>query len=186
MKNTNTKEKIIGLLFDFPLKRFHIREISRILKISPPSISKAVKQLEKEKMILSNKKVVYEIKANIDNPNFKNLKRVHNLKEIYTSKLFEYLCNKFPLDTIILFGSYSRGEDIESSDIDIAIIGSKEKTIELNIFEKKLKRKINLNFYLNLKNIEINLKSNILNGITLKGGIDLNWEISMDILQKEL
>lgn len=173
MKNTDTKERILELLFKFPTRRFHIREISRLVKISPPAISKAIKQLEKENIILSNKNVVYEVKANLENPNFKNLKRVYNLKEIYASGLFDYLSEKFPLDTIILFGSYSKGEDTERSDIDIAIIGSKEKTFELKNFEKNLKRKIILNFYLNLKSIEINLKSNILNGITLKGGIDL-------------
>jgi len=173
MKNTDTKEKILEMLFKFPTTKFHIREISRILKISPPAISKAIKQLEREKMVVSNKNVVYEIKANLDNINFKNLKRVNNLKEIYLSGLFNHLSEKFPLDTIILFGSYSRGEDTERSDIDIAIIGTKEKILDLENFEKSLKRKINLNFYSKLKGIEINLRSNILNGITLAGGVDL-------------
>lgn len=174
MKNTDTKEKIMELLFRFPTTEFHIREISRILKISPPAVSKAVKKLEKEGMLITNKKFLFEIKANPENPNFRNLKRVNNLKQVYETGLFECLDNKFALDTIILFGSYSRGEDTERSDIDIAIIGSKEKPADLKNFEKIFKRKINLNFYSSFKNIEINLKSNILNGITLKGGIDLN------------
>jgi predicted nucleotidyltransferase len=174
MKNTDTKEKVLELLFDFPTTRLHIREISRILKISAPAISKAIKELEKEELIISNKKVLYEIKANLENPKFKQLKRVNNLKEIYLSELSTSLNETFPLSTIIMFGSYSKGEDTERSDIDLAIIDSKEKKIDLEKFEKTLKRKISLNFYPNIKNIEINLRSNILNGITLKGGIDLN------------
>jgi len=173
MKNTDTKEKILELLFDFPTKRFYVREISRILKISAPSISKALKELEKEDMIKIERKFLHEIKANLDNADFKNLKRINNLKRIYLSGLFNFLDERFPLDTIILFGSYSRGEDIESSDIDIALIGSKERAMSLEKYEKLLERKINLQFYPGFKKIETNLKSNILNGITLKGGIDL-------------
>ena len=42
---------------------------------------------------------------------------------------------------IILFGSYSRGEDIASSDIDIAIIGAKKKESSFFQFEKRLKER---------------------------------------------
>ncbi|MBM3234084.1 winged helix-turn-helix transcriptional regulator [Candidatus Pacearchaeota archaeon] len=174
MKNTDTKEKILELLFDFPTARFHVREISRKLKISAPAVSKALKELENHELIKIEKNFLYEIKANSGNDDFKNLKRVSNLKKIYLSGLSHFLSEKFPLSTIILFGSYSRGEDIENSDIDIAVIGSKEREISLEKYEKLVQRKINLQFYPSLKNIEINLKSNILNGITLKGGIDLS------------
>ena len=42
------KEKILEIIFDFPTRRFHLRELARLLKISPPAISKALKELEKE------------------------------------------------------------------------------------------------------------------------------------------
>lgn len=49
--------------------------------------------------------------------------------------------------TVILFGSYSRGDDTINSDIDIAIIGAKERTIKLTKYEKILERKIVINSY---------------------------------------
>ena len=52
MKNTDTKEKILELLFDFPTTRFHVREIARKIEISTPSVSKALKELEKQEMII--------------------------------------------------------------------------------------------------------------------------------------
>lgn len=168
MKNTDTKEKVMELLFNFPNKKFHIRELSRILKISAPSVSKAIKQLEKENLIISEKRFLVEIKANL-NQDFRNLKRVYNLKTIYNSGLFNYLTEKFQIDTIILFGSYSRGEDVEKSDIDIAIIG-KEKKLDLENYEKKLNKKINLEF-LDLGKITKELKDSIINGIVLNGYI---------------
>ena len=65
------------------------------------------------------------------------LKRADNLKQIYESGLADFLEKEFAGGTIIFFGSYSRGEDMASSDIDIAVIGRKEKQIDLTNFPKK-------------------------------------------------
>ena len=166
MKNTDTKERIMEMLFDFPIRRFHIRELSRMLNVSPPAISKAIVQLEKEEMINLEKKLAYEISAKITT-SFIQKKRIHNLKKLYESDLVSYLIEKYPFSTIILFGSYSRGEDTEKSDIDIALIG-KEKPLEIEKFEKILNRRINIEF-LDLSKAPKELKNSILNGIRLQG-----------------
>jgi len=171
MKNTDTKDRILELLFDFPTRRFHVREIARILKISAPAVSKAVMQMEKEEFIILKKGFVYEIQANTLNQQFKNMKRVYNLRKIYLSGLFDFLAENFSLSAIILFGSYSKGEDTEKSDIDIAIEG-KERSIELKEYEKKLNRKINIEF-VNFDKISDELKDSIINGIALHGYISL-------------
>ena len=88
-------------------------------------------------------------------------------------RIVNFLENNFPGCTIILFGSFSRGDDIFDSDIDIAIIGIKEKEIPLEKFEKILERAINLNFYRNTREIHKHLRENIFNGIVLRGGIEL-------------
>jgi predicted nucleotidyltransferase len=102
------------------------------------------------------------------------LKRANNLERIYLSKLSSFLYDFFPGTTIILFGSYSRGEDSESSDIDISIIGVSEKEINLSKFQKEMERNISLHFYHSFKDIkDENLKNNILNGIVLSGSVKL-------------
>ena len=171
MKNTNTKERVLELLFKYPIKSFHMREISKILKISPPAVSKAVKQLEKESLVNTNKKFLYEIRANLENPDFKILKRVYNFKSVYSSKLFEYLKQNFLLNAIILFGSYSRGEDTENSDIDIAIQG-RQKKLNFEFYEKILNRRINIEF-IDLKKISNEFKNSLLNGIILSGYLEI-------------
>ncbi|PIN80603.1 hypothetical protein COV16_00550, partial [Candidatus Woesearchaeota archaeon CG10_big_fil_rev_8_21_14_0_10_34_8] len=85
----------------------------------------------------------------------------------------DILEEEFPGATIILFGSFSRGDDTSASDIDIAIIGRKEKEINLEKFEKLLERKININSYSALKDVHKDLRENICNGIVLVGGIQL-------------
>lgn len=151
------------------------REVAKFLGFSPTAVAKALKKLEKEKMIKieKNKKInLISLSLNRDNQKTLILKKIENLKIIYESGLADFLEEKFPGSTIILFGSFSRGEDDIQSDIDIAVIGSKDKNLNLTEFEKKIERTINLNFYDSL-NIESHLKNNILNGITLIGGVEL-------------
>lgn len=133
-----------------------------------------MKLLQKNKLILVEKtKNINFIYFNRDEKKAIELKRVENLKSIYLSDLLKYLEKELPGATIILFGSYSYGSDASTSDIDIAIIGRKEKILQLEEFEKILERKININFYNSLKEINKNLKNNILNGIILEGNIEI-------------
>ncbi len=75
--------------------------------------------------------------------------------------------------TILLFGSYAKGEDTNTSDMDIAVIGRKQKVLDLKKFESALHRQININFYTSWTEIDRHLKNNILNGILLNGSVDL-------------
>lgn len=150
------------------------RNIAKLLNFSPTAVAKALPLLEKENYIISEKNSI-GILITLNNQDQKTieLKRVENLKIIYETRLNEHLEEKFPGSTIILFGSYSRGEDTTSSDIDIAIIGSKPKEINLKAYEKELERTINLQFYPRFNTIHKNLQENICNGIILAGGINL-------------
>ncbi len=155
-------------------EEFSQRELAKILRASPTAVSSAVKKLEKKGLIkLKKTKTINFISFNRDNPEAIQRKMIENLKNIHTANLVSFLEEKFPGATIILFGSYSKGEDTKDSDIDIAIIGRKRKIINLERYEKILAREINLNFYESWKEIHKYLKNNILNGIILVGGVDL-------------
>tara|TARA_Y100000310_G_C20390945_1_gene672732 strand:+ start:133 stop:534 length:402 start_codon:yes stop_codon:yes gene_type:complete len=133
-----------------------------------------MKNLDRKNLIKIEKiKTINFTSFNRDNPRAIELKRTENLKQIYISELSNFIEEQFAGATIILFGSYSKGEDTKTSDIDLAIIGRKDKIINIEKFEKSLNRKININFYDSWKNIQKHLKNNILNGITLHGSIDL-------------
>jgi predicted nucleotidyltransferase len=152
------------------------RQMARFLKISPPSVAKALPLLIKEKIIIYAKDKemnLSSISLNRDSKIVMQLKRAENLKLIYESGIVDFLEEKFPGSTIVLFGSYSRGDDIKTSDIDIAIIGSKEKEINLEEYTNFLEREIRINFYNYWKDIHKNLKENLLNGIILIGGVRL-------------
>jgi predicted nucleotidyltransferase len=174
---TNLQQGILNLLFAKPSTSFNMIRLSQYLDVSQPAIKKAIPLLEKKNLIkLSQDKESkrYNILLNRDNPEIIQLKRANNLEKIYLSKLPSFFFDSIPGTTAILFGSYSRGEDSEISDIDIAIIGASEKEIPLSKFQKYLDRSIFLHFYNSFKDIkDENLKNNILNGIVLYGGVKL-------------
>jgi predicted nucleotidyltransferase len=155
---------------------FNQRGLARYLKVSPTAIAKALKTLEKEKLVAVSKNPETKqlsIELNKNNPQVFALKRVENLRLIYDSDLVGFFSERFPGGTVILFGSYAFGEDVIDSDIDIAVIGCRKKKLYLTEFEKLLERTIVVQYYDNLGRINKNLQSNILNGITLRGTIEL-------------
>ena len=170
LKFTRLQNEIFRLLCIKTGRKLNQRIIANFLKVSPTAVAKALKGLEKEQLIKIEKSKTMNlnlIELNRDNPKAIAMKRVENLKLIYESGLADFLESKFPGCTIIIFGSYSLGEDIISSDIDLAIIGSKKKDINLTKFEMLLERTILINFFENLRKINKNLRENIINGITL-------------------
>ena|SRR3989344_908156 len=176
LKFTILQQEILQFLFIKAGMSFNERGIARQLKVSPTAVSNSLKVLEKEDIIKVSKDKEsgrLAIELNRENIRVFFLKRIENLRMIYESGLVEYLTESFPAATIILFGSYSFGEDTINSDIDIAIIGSMEKEPNLQKFDKILEREISLQFYKNFREIHKNLKENILNGIILKGAVEL-------------
>jgi len=173
---TILQQKILRLLsikVGIPLNQ---RAIAKLLRVSAPAVMKSIPLLEKKALIKvtqDKESRRWSIELNRENLHILQIKRADNLRQVYECGLFDYLEKEFAGGTVILFGSYSRGEDTVNSDIDIAVIGRKDKLIDLDGFEKSLERKINLNFYDSLRNIHRHLKENLCNGIVLSGGIQL-------------
>ncbi len=152
------------------------RSIAKGLLVSPPAISKALPSLEKMEFIVVKKDKESKrlsIELNRDHHMIVWRKRADNLLQLYESGFVEYLIALFPGSTVIVFGSYSLGEDTVTSDIDIAVIGCKDRDLEFKKFEGELERKINCQFFDSLSSLDPHLLNNILNGITLKGTIEL-------------
>ena len=161
--------KLLKLFLDSPTDSFRLREIARLTKISPPSVMIYLREFENEGLIKKQvKRKVPFYTAVRDNLNFVLYKKISILYEVNKIKLVEYLWDKLSPEAIVLYGSYSKGESIEDSDLDLFILG-KNKEIDLTDFEKKLNKKIHIISKESLKDTPNELKNNILNGIILKG-----------------
>ena len=109
-------------------------------------------------------------RANRENPLLKDLSKIYwkeKLKEVIediNSRLYE--------PAIVLFGSLIKLEAKKDSDIDLAVFTGIKKNINLEKFEKNLKRKIQIFTFKSLSDINSKeLKTNILNSYIIQGVI---------------
>lgn len=160
--------KILRVFFDEPNKKFQLRELSRITKISLPSIKKHVEMLSKEGLIVETKGGVYKGFKSSFSDKYRALKRNDLLIRLEETGFLEELDERFTPDCIVLYGSGVEGMDDERGDIDI-FVQCKEKNLDLKQYEKLLKRKISLLVEPNMDNISKNLKNSLINGIVLRG-----------------
>lgn len=175
-KLTRLQQEIIRLFFIKAGKDLNQRRIANYLKVSQTAVAKALPFLEEQKLIKIEQDIEskrWSVELNRDNYKTMQLKRIDNLRQIYESGLADFLEQKFAGATIILFGSYSKGEDTLTSDIDIAVVGRKSKEAVFTDFNKMLEREIRINFYDSFKRIHRNLKENLFNGFILSGGVEL-------------
>jgi len=163
-------QKFLSIIFRFPTKGFTVREIARLIKVSPPTGASIARILENKDLIkVKKERVQHKIFGNLEDEYFKQLKRIYNI--FYLSGLTDFLVKNFNPNTIVVFGSYSKGEDTEDSDIDIFVDSVVNKEINLEKFEKELSRRIHLHVN-DIKKIPDDLKKNIINGIILYGFLE--------------
>ena len=153
-------------------RRISVREYSRLLKVSPPTASKILFDLNKEGLLLVEKDRNYIFYcACKENRIFIDLSRIY--WRLKLNKFVEFLTKNLTNPTIILFGSLSKAETKNDSDIDICVIGHK-KEFNIKSFENLLKRKIQLFFFGSIQDIKNKeLAMNIINGYLLEGRLKL-------------
>jgi predicted nucleotidyltransferase len=151
-------------------RRISVREYAKIIHVSPPTASTILSSFEKEGILLKEKDRNYLFfSANKESKLFIDLSKIYwgNILSPLILNLDSVLLNP----AIILFGSLSKAEVNENSDVDLAIL-SKRKPINLEKFEVSLKRKVQIFWFDSTDNIkDENLKNNIINGYVLTGRI---------------
>ncbi len=174
IKFTRLQSRIFRLLCVKVGKKLNKREIARELGVSPTAVSKALVLLVDEKIVdieKFGKMNLVEVELNRDSDCVIEMKRVENLKMIYESGMVGFLEDSFPGCAVILFGSYGFGDDTVRSDLDIAVVGCKEKVLDLDRFDEFFEREVRVNFYGSLKDVDEYLRSNLINGIVLGGRV---------------
>ena len=171
-------DKLCAWFFAYPYEGISLTKLSKNLDVAKSTTTLIVSALEKEgflkKEILGN---VWRIQANPKHSYFMTKKIPFNLRLIYESGIIAWVTeNISDFRAIVLFGSYRKGEDMPTSDIDVAIeiIGNKQfEIIERMIPVLGYRKNVPVHFHLfSRKNIDINLFANIANGIVLQGFLE--------------
>lgn len=140
LTETNS-QKIFDFLIQSPGNKFIEKEIQKGSMVSKPGVNLTLKQLMNKGLVQRSKKgrmYFYEVK---NTPFVKQWKILKNVS------LLLPLVNKLKEDVrkIILFGSWSRGENDSESDIDIFVLTNISKENIKNIIRKnRFAKKIQL------------------------------------------
>ena len=174
MKRKDIKQTIKEYFFMNPTAKLRVRELERTLKLPLPSVIRYCKELEQEDILATNKNGSVTFYTASRSETYFLEKKLYNIKQLYESGLINYLKIELSNPAIVLFGSYAKGEDTENSDIDLYIETPSKKQVNLEKFNKLLKREIQVFQHKNIKEItNPNLANNIINGITLNNYIEV-------------
>jgi predicted nucleotidyltransferase len=113
-----------------PTTQFYIKELSRILEISPRSALEAMKMFGSENILI--KEVIglaHLYRLNNELPLVKSLKRMHILFLLHENELVEKAMTVDEnMISLVLYGSYSSGDNDERSDLDLIVITQMDKS----------------------------------------------------------
>ena len=173
-------QKVLFWFFSFPNKEFSLNDLANQLKIAKSTAREVVKMLVGEDFLkIETVGRLWRISCNQEHIYNYSRKISYNLMMIYESGILQEIRKHVPNPkAIILFGSYRKGDDIDKSDIDIAveIISNQPMQIkQIGVFPKFGHREnIQANLHLFSRNhIDINVFSNIANGIVLEGFLEV-------------
>lgn len=173
MLRKDNRGKILELFFERPTSEFQLRQISRLVRIAPPSTKRYLQELEREGFVKKLVKNLYPVyRAERDSLLFKNLKKWSLVVELVSNGFSDCVVDACGPDAVVLFGSASRGEDVESSDVDVAVF-AQEVVLDLEKFERRIGRKISFLFVPSFGDLSDELKNNIINGVILYGYVEV-------------
>lgn len=183
-ERTEAPDAVFSFLGKCPNDAFSLSEISKEVGLSKSTASAILKDLRERDLVTIEKIAnIWRVRFNGTNRQAVGYKIASNLARIYSSGIIEYVLAEWGAPrSLILFGSYRKGEDAPGSDIDVAIEIDEQKDPEisglesrkdegvkpLREWESKHARKFSLHFF-NSKRIDRNLFTNIANGIVLYG-----------------
>jgi predicted nucleotidyltransferase len=147
-----TRGKVLALLFSAPDESFFLRQIARLVETSAGNVQRELSQLSEAGLITRSEigsQVFYQ--ANRELPEFPELKALI----AKTTGVFQMLKTALaPLASRIAFtfvyGSFARGEEKATSDIDLMVIGTVSLDEVLDAIaplEKHLRRPVNPTIY---------------------------------------
>lgn len=159
--------KVLEIFFLEPTNLHFIKSISKKINLAPTSVRNHLEYLLEQNLVLKKSSRPFDgYIANRESEIFINYKRAYNLCSV--KEISDKIEDKIDIKAIILTGSYSFGEDIESSEIKLVIVSNSKKEIDLSEVEENLEREIN---YSIVNNINKEVQKQAINGIVIKGSL---------------
>ncbi len=107
------RERIIEFIINNPTKKIKVRELAKLLKLSPAHVSRTLK-------ILNEYNIIKDNKVDLSNPYARGLKIFFNIKNLVEKNVIRKL-KKIEASGAGIYGSWASGTNYEDSDLDIWI-----------------------------------------------------------------
>jgi len=175
-----TLDKCLVWFYSYPQTKIGLTDLAKSINSSKTATKQVVESLVQEQFL--HRTIVgkaWLLSANQGHQYFITKKIPYNLGTIYDSGALAEIYKLIPSPrAVILFGSYRWGTDVEESDIDIAVevIDNNDlKIISLgHIGQLGYRKNVLVNLYVFSRNkIDLNLFTNIANGIVLDGLLEV-------------
>lgn len=121
--------RILGHFLRYPTSSFHVKELGRVLKVSPGSVSTAVKRFESDEILTKEEKgLAHMYKLNLEHPTAVAMKKAHGMIRVLQLKPIKRFLEKDEnIISLALVGSYVDGSYDEKSDLDFLVISPSRK-----------------------------------------------------------
>ncbi|MCK5630809.1 MAG: nucleotidyltransferase domain-containing protein [Nanoarchaeota archaeon] len=175
MGRISMENDVLEMFFNHPGRHWHFIELSKMLNLAQSKLDKWLKRFQEQGIILKIKdkdRMPYYI-SNHENPSYRYKKRIFALNKLYNSGFLNHLASLKKVKSVIIFGSFSRSDWSEESDIDLFVYGNPEG-LDIGKYELELHHDIQLFVSQNkkeLKKMGSALLRNIIKGDLIKGDI---------------
>ena len=176
MASQSKEENVLRLILEnSPLKEWHFEEIVKEANITKAVANKWLKKYTKEGLVKRIKRPKRFSFFTVGNNNaiYHSLKKLYALEQLHKCGLIPKLLSVETAQTIILFGSISRGDWYKDSDIDLFIYGN-IPDFNKKLYESRLHRHIELHVFESqkeIRDVKTGLVKNIINGYVIKGQV---------------
>ena len=149
--SSKLRRQLLAHYFTHPEEKYYVRELSVLLELDPGNLSKELRRLAEDGLFCEERKGKIKFyRLNAGHPLYPELKQIIFKTEGVKGRLTE-LVNRFPeIEVAFIYGSYAKGKEKASSDIDLMIVGTPDRrrlTSRIRELEDQLQREINFNLY---------------------------------------
>lgn len=169
---TKSEWNVLKYFLDRPDSRVHVRDLTEKIDVPYSTVRDCLSSLESKGVLQSEEKG--NLKIFRTGEKFRTVKRTWNLHSLESSGLPEFIDEELRPECIVLFGSFLSGRDTIDSDIDIAVVGGRSKSLDLERFEESLNRDIQLQSIDDLGSVSGEFRATLINGYVLRGYLDLS------------
>ena len=145
------RSRLLSYFFTNPEKSLYVRELGIILNEDPGNLSRELRKLELEGIFISSTKgLVKFYSLDKKHPLFNDFKNIIFKTEGIEGSLRQLVSEYAGIELAFIYGSYAKGKEKGSSDIDIVVVGSfprDEFTRKLRMLESRLNREANFSSY---------------------------------------